>query len=126
MFVNLSTAKIRKFESHIKKSYEGVIFELMVTHNPRDRRSIELTWIIVEDREQGTGSAIMRELCEFADHHSAEIRLKPASKDDYAAITSRERLIRFYNRFEFVMEKQKPDAIEGIPILVRKPVVAAV
>ena len=125
MFMDLSTAEIQKFESHIKKSYEGVVFDLMVTRNPRDRRSIELTWIIVKDREQGTGSAIMRELCKFADRHSAEIRLKPASKDDYAAITSRERLISFYNRFEFVMEKQEPDASMGIPVLVRKPVNAA-
>jgi len=26
-------AKVQKFEAHIKKTYEGVVFELMVTHN---------------------------------------------------------------------------------------------
>jgi hypothetical protein len=63
----------------------------------------------------------MRELCAFADRHAAEIRLKPASKSDYAATTSRARLIRFYKRFEFVIDKRKPGEITGIPGLIRQP-----
>jgi hypothetical protein len=65
----------------------------------------------------------MRELCEFADHHAVEIRLTPASKGDNAAATSRARLIRFYKRFGFVIDKRKPSGIAGIPGLIRQPVI---
>jgi GNAT superfamily N-acetyltransferase len=119
----LTSAKVQKFESRIKKSHEGVFFELMVTHNLLVRNVIELTWIIVRDRKKGIGTAIMRELCEFADRHAAEIRLTPASKGDYAATTSRARLIRFYKRFDFVLDKHKPGKIVGIPVLIRKPAI---
>jgi GNAT superfamily N-acetyltransferase len=116
----LTVAKVQKFESHIKQCNEGVFFELMVTHNRLVGNVIELIWIIVQIRKQGVGTAIMRELCEFADRHSAEIRLTPASRGDYAATTSRARLIRFYKRFDFVLDKRK--AGEIIPGLIRKPV----
>jgi GNAT superfamily N-acetyltransferase len=77
----------------------------------------------VQNRKQGVGTAIMRELCEFADRHAAEIRLKTASKDDHVATTSRARLVRFYKRFGFVTDKREPGEIPGIPGLVRRPVV---
>jgi hypothetical protein len=116
------SAEIQKFEAHIKKSYESVVFELMVTHNLLVRKVVELTWIIVSDRKQGVGTAIMRELCQFADSNAAEISLKPASKGDYTAIMSRGRLVRFYRRFGFVVEKAKPAEFSIIPTMSRKPV----
>jgi ribosomal protein S18 acetylase RimI-like enzyme len=115
-------AKVRRFEAHIKTSYEGVVFELLVSHGPLMRKVIELTWIIVNDRKQGIGTAIMRELCDFADRNAAEISLKPASKGDYAATTSRGRLVRFYKRFGFVVEKAKPAEFMIIPKMIRQPV----
>jgi hypothetical protein len=42
----------------------------MVTHNLLLRKVLELIWIIVPGRKQGIGTAIMRELCDFADHHA--------------------------------------------------------
>jgi hypothetical protein len=90
-----------------------------LTHNSLFANVIDLTWIIVPDRKQGIGTAIMRELCEFADRHSTEIRLTPASKRDYSATTSRARLIRFYKRFEFVIDKCGSGEIADIPVLVR-------
>jgi GNAT superfamily N-acetyltransferase len=119
--MNLTAAKVQEFENHIKKSYEGVVFELMVMHSVLVGKVIELTWIIVQDRKRGIGTAIMRELCHFADRHAAEIRLKPASKDDYAATTSRARLIRFYERFGFV--KDKPAECTTVPCMIRTPVI---
>jgi GNAT superfamily N-acetyltransferase len=119
----LTVAKVQKFEARIKKRHEGVFFELMITHNRLVESAIELIWIIVQNRKQGVGTAIMRELCEFADRHASEIRLTPASKGDYAATTSRARLIRFYKRFGFISDKRKLGVITGIPVLVRKPVV---
>jgi GNAT superfamily N-acetyltransferase len=82
----------------------------------------ELTWIIVNDRKQGVGTAIMRELCEFADRNAAEVSLKLATKGDYAATTSRGRLVRFYKRFGFVVEKVKPVEFTDIPRMIRQPV----
>jgi GNAT superfamily N-acetyltransferase len=122
MSMTLNTANIQKFEAHIKECYEGVVFELMVTRNLFGGNAIELTWIIVPDRKQGVGTAIMQELCEFADRHAAEIRLTPASKGDNAATTSRARLIRFYKRFGFAADKRKPGEVVGIQVLIRKPV----
>jgi GNAT superfamily N-acetyltransferase len=123
MSAKLTPAKVEKFEAHIKRSYEGVVFDLMVTHNLRLGRILELIWIIVQDRKRGIGTAIMRELCEFADRHAAEIRLTPASKGDYAATTSRARLVRFYKRFGFVKDRGQSHEFTTIPVLVRKPVV---
>jgi len=123
MSMKLTMTKVRKFECRIQESYEGVFFELMATPSLLLANAIELTWIIVQDRKKGIGTAIMRELCEFADRHVAEIRLTPASKGDCAATTSRARLVRFYKRFGFVMHKHKCGEIPGIPALVRKPAV---
>jgi hypothetical protein len=122
MSEKLSAAKVQRFEAHIKKNYDGVFFELMITRNLLVKQVLELTWIIVQDRKQGVGTAIMRELCEFADRHAAEITLKPASRNDYAATTSRGRLIRFYKRFGFAKDKGKPDHFVFITTMSRKPV----
>ena len=115
-------AEVQKFEVHIKNNYEGVVFEIMVAYNLHPKKVLELTWIIVQNRKQGVGTAIMRELCEFADRHAAEISLKPASKDDHAAITSRARLVRFYKRFGFVKDKRKSTEFTIVPTMSRKPV----
>jgi GNAT superfamily N-acetyltransferase len=123
MSAKLTPAKVRQFEVHIRKTYEGVFFELMITHNLLVGNVIELTWIIVRDRKKGIGTAVMRELCEFADRHAVDIRLTPASKGDNAATTSRARLIRFYKRFGFAPERHKAGDITGIPALIRKPIV---
>jgi GNAT superfamily N-acetyltransferase len=123
MPAKLTPAKVQKFEAHIKKSYEGVVFELMVAHILPLGRVVELIWIIVQHRKRGIGTAIMRELCQFADRHAAEIRLKPASKVDYAATTSRARLVRFYKRFGFIRDRGHPFEFTAIPVLTRKPIV---
>jgi hypothetical protein len=119
----LSTAKVQRFEAHIRKNYDGVFFELMITHDLLVRQVLELTWIIVRDRKQGVGTAIMRELCEFADRHAAEITLKPASSRDNAATTSRGRLIRFYKRFGFTKDKHPPAGSTIAPTMRRMPLV---
>jgi GNAT superfamily N-acetyltransferase len=123
MSAKLTPADVQMFEAHIKKSYEGVVFELMITHNRLLESVVELIWIIVHDRKRGIGTAIMRELCQFADRHAAEITLKTASKVDYAATTSRARLVRFYKRFGFVKEEGQPVEFTAILALVRKPIV---
>jgi hypothetical protein len=120
MSVNLP-AEVRRFEARIRKAYVGVVFELTVTPGHLVESVIELTWIIVQNRKQGVGTSIMRELCAFADRHTTEIRLKPASTGDYAATTSRARLIRFYRRFGFLKDKRGIGEFATIPTLIRKP-----
>jgi|ERR1700710_178269 GNAT superfamily N-acetyltransferase len=114
------TRSIRRLEARVEKAYEGVVFELTVTRGLLMNNVIELTRIIVPDRKQGTGTAIIRELCEFADRHAVEIRLTPASKGDYAATTSRKRLIRFYKRFGFVEDKAGGGSLRPVPVMIRK------
>jgi hypothetical protein len=121
MPAKLTPAKIRKFEAHIRKAYLSVVFELTVTHNLLKGNIIELSTIVVENRKLGTGTAIMRELCGFADRNAAEIRLTPASKGDYAATTSRARLIRFYRRFGFVKDNETRRDFACVPRMIRKP-----
>jgi hypothetical protein len=116
----LTQAGVRRFEAHIGKFFEGVVFELTVTRGLLMGNVIELTKLIVPDRKQGTGTAIMQALCEFADRHAVEVRLTPASKGDYAATTSRGRLIRFYKRFGFVKQKVRPGEFRPVPVMVRK------
>ena len=115
--VQPSGASIRKFEARIRKNYNGVVFDLTATRDLIVSKVIELTRLIVPERKRGTGTAIMRELCEFADRQGIEIRLTPASKGDYAATTSRGRLIRFYKRFGFTV---RPGDLRPVPTMARK------
>jgi len=115
----LDPSIVRRFEMRIRKMFEGVVFELTVTRGLLMGNMIELTKLIVPDRNQGTGTAIMRSLCEFADRQRVEVRLTPASKGDYAATTSRKRLIRFYKRFGFIGEKVRPSDFRPVPAMVR-------
>jgi len=68
---------------------------------------IKLDTIIVnkEDRGKGIGSKVMEELCDYADRNQKIITLTPAVKDDYQGTTSQSRLIDFYKKFDFVLNK---------------------
>lgn len=68
---------------------------------------IKLTSIIVnkEDRGNGTGTKVMEELCDYADRNQKTIILTPAVKDEYQGTTSQSRLIDFYKKFDFVLNK---------------------
>ena len=116
---NLTPASVRKFEDQVRKKHQGVVFELTATRGLLLENTIELTRIIVPDRKQGTGTSIMRELCEFADRHDVRLRLTPASKGDYAATTSRARLIHFYKRFGFVEVQVRPVDVSPVPTMIR-------
>ncbi len=68
---------------------------------------IKLSSIIInkEDRGNGTGSKVMNELIDYADKNHKTIILTPAVKDDYQGTTSQSRLIDFYKKFGFVLNK---------------------
>jgi len=121
MPTRLTAAGVRNFEARIRKRHPGVVFALTMIRASPVGNAIELTTLIVERRKCGTGTAIMKELCGFADRRQAQIKLIPASKGDYAATTSRRRLIRFYKRFGFVEDKTNHRDPTLIPGMFRRP-----
>lgn len=86
---------------------------------------IRLSSIVVrkEDRGNGTGTKVMKELCDYADNHKKTIILSPATKDDYhgQGPSSQSRLIEFYKRFGFVLNKGKNLDLTISEMMYRKP-----
>lgn len=68
---------------------------------------IKLSSIIVnkDDRGKGIGSKVMEELCQYADKNQKMITLTPAVKDDFQGTSSQSRLISFYKKFGFILNK---------------------
>lgn len=58
-----------------------------------------------EKRKQGIGSAIMKDINDYADQGKKRVTLNPGSKDDRHGTTSRNRLIKFYKRHGYVHNK---------------------
>lgn len=70
---------------------------------------IKLESIIVDkdSRKQGVGTAVMKEINDYADASGKRVVLTPAVKDDYQGTTSRSRLVDFYKRSGYVENKGK-------------------
>lgn len=68
---------------------------------------IKLSSLIIDKSNQGKGigSAVMGELCSYADLHSKIIILTPGLFDKQHGTTSQSRLVDFYKRFGFVLNK---------------------
>lgn len=64
---------------------------------------IVLDSIIVGDKGKGLGTKAMNRLIDYADENGRRIILTPATADDHHGTTSRNRLIKFYKRFGFVL-----------------------
>ena len=58
-----------------------------------------------EQRKMGIGSQIMQELIDYADQVGKRMEVSPGIKDFYLGTTSRNRLVNFYKRFDFVENK---------------------
>lgn len=76
---------------------------------------ITLSRIVANQRSNGTGTAVMKELCAFADQHRVLIGLSPSS--DFGGTKSR--LVRFYQRFGFVQRKYKGEGMRET--MIREP-----
>lgn len=70
-----------------------------------DSGSVYLSDMYVKEkcRGQGVGGEVMGRLCEFADTNGLDIRCIPSSDDDGGGD---ERLVRFYGRYGFVVERE--------------------
>lgn len=74
-----------------------------------------------EDQGKGKGSAAMEELIKFADDNKKRITLTPAQKDKRHGTTSQSRLIQFYKRFGFVLNKGKSKDYSISDLMYREP-----
>lgn len=85
----------RKFKSSISKRYpnDTVVLAKYFDH-------IFLTILRVKERNKGTGTLIMNELCVYCDENNLIIKLCPTDTHG----SEYERLILFYERFEFKFE----------------------
>lgn len=86
------------FVTSLKEKYPMVDIRLYIRGN-----DLKLDHIVVkkEFRKTGIGSAIMREICNFADKHGYRITLTTGIRDPHFGTTSGDRLKKFYSRFGF-------------------------
>jgi hypothetical protein len=87
----------------IRSRYPGVLFLLM----PHGDGTVELLRLAIprESRSQGVGTRVMEDLVSWADENRKLLWLQVAERDPKSGTTSRNRLIRFYERFGFVRNK---------------------
>jgi GNAT superfamily N-acetyltransferase len=91
---------ISAFSSYIQNKYD---LESFFVYEKGDL--ITLGMLKVADKKQGTGTAVMNELINYADQNNKRIFLTPGLPDDRHGTTSRGRLVKFYKRFGFVENK---------------------
>lgn len=84
-----------------------------------NRGSLILSRIIVNDecRGQGVGTKIMKDLVDYADHNGQIVALTPSS--DFGG--SKNRLVQFYKRFGFKMNKGANKDYEFRDTMIRYP-----
>lgn len=88
-------AKVSALMDELEKRYP---VDLWLSYNGR-YKSITLSRIVIkkENRNKGTGTNVMNEICEFADQNNYKIVLSPSS--DFGG--SKSRLFAFYHGFGF-------------------------
>lgn len=90
-----------EFSKHLEKKH-GVRVDLF------DRgEGLHLYHLVVpkERRKQGVGSAVMKDINDYADQHGKTVTLQTAVKDDFHGTTSQSRLKRFYKKHDYVENK---------------------
>lgn len=84
----------------IKLKYKDAFSKINV-YEFTDKMSIDL--IIAKEKGSGNGTALMKELCQYADKAKKTMILTPS--DEFGG--NKKRLIEFYKRFGFVENKGK-------------------
>lgn len=99
----IASNNIQAFASELEVKYDLTSLWLYNL----DDNTIKVGSIIVkrDARKQGTGSAVMQEITDYADERNLRIALSPNIKDSVSGTTSRSRLVRFYKRFGFKENK---------------------
>jgi len=99
---SLLNENIESWASQIESKYNLKSF---FVSEYKDKIKLDTIIVNKEDRGKGTGSKVMEELCDYADRNQKIITLTPAVKDDFQGTTSQSRLIDFYKKFDFVLNK---------------------
>jgi GNAT superfamily N-acetyltransferase len=115
-----------KFKDILIESIETKLlskYPLKSLHIIEDTNTIILSTVIFdkENQNQGNGTNLMNDLCNYADRLNKEIRLTPAIKDLHHGTTSQTRLIKFYQRFGFKLNKGRNKDFSHSYLMVRTP-----
>lgn len=102
---------------------EGVKTIQMCLNN-QGHISLSLMVIHPEYRKRGIGSKVVNMVCEYADEHVLKIVLTPAERKDRFGTTSKNRLIRFYRRFGFYLNKGRNKDLTIRNTMIRRPLSA--
>lgn len=99
---DLLRENIHSWAHDIRKKYD-----LETLQVSEDFEIIYLNFIMVkpEYRDQKIGSKVMQSLCDYADSVGKKIALSPTKRNADFGTTSQSRLIDFYKKFDFVLNK---------------------
>ena len=95
------------------------IFDVTILRNG----DLLLNQIIVprDSRKSGVGTQVMEWLCQLADHHGIRIWLTPMKKNREHGTTSMRRLVDFYKRFGFVLNRGRNKDYRLQEMMYRRP-----
>lgn len=100
----------------LKKELESK-FDLEKTNVYEFTDKISIDLIVVKDKNNGTGTKVMEYVCKYADKHNKIIILSPSS--DFGG--NKNKLIKFYKKFNFVENKGKNKDYEIFETMYRTP-----
>lgn len=88
--------KLKKFENYLVNKYQSLSLQLSFDTK---KKEIKIDRIVINqnDRNNGVGSAVLEEICEFADIYFTKLFL--CADEIYGG--ELEKLIKFYQRFGF-------------------------
>lgn len=113
----LAEVNIDSWANRIARQY-GIILHLYY-----DGDDIILNSIIIpkERQGEGLGTKVMEELIGIADSEGRRIRLTPGLYDKRHGTTSQGRLIKFYKRFGFILNKGRNKDFRFSELMYREP-----
>lgn len=112
-------ADVEALETEIRERHDLRSLHLFLTK----AGDLKLNMIAVERDKQGkgVGSAVMRDITDFADSHGLRMTLQTGARDDGFGTTSAGRLKSFYKRFGFVENKGRNKDFAVSDNMIREP-----
>lgn len=111
---------VSKKRDQLCKKYPQMTLNLSSVAVPEtDSKIVTINYISMssDQRGQGTGSKVLKELCKWADKNNVTLALTPV---DYLG-TSQNQLIRWYKRFDFKLNKGKKRDFRVSEYMIRTP-----
>ncbi len=93
--------EVDEFEEDLKNDLGLAKLSLWYMPSPR-LLGVKLIAVEPDKQGQGIGTQAMKRITGFADKHKLKLILTPAEADKRFGTTSKERLVKFYERFGFV------------------------